>query len=149
MDETEAKKLKPGAAFLLLERFVSFESPGQARNAEGLQAGRFFDAEERDPSHSVVQLLKGNEHWIVDNRESQLYFFIWKWLQGDCPPPRCAAEKEDGFIFQSDREGAYCRQVHACLDFDGCSNRRDENSPYCARHLCVFADVNAANGEAC
>lgn len=66
--------------------------------------------------NAVIRLISaledGNEHWI-STTGSRPHFLLYHFLDGGNPPPRCAANNEDGCVFAANEVGAYCIQAHA------------------------------------
>lgn len=89
----------------------------------------------RDLLTSVMDLGKGVEHWS-DNGICRVSFLIKRWLTGAVPPPRCAADREDGCVMASNAEGAYCSELHDCKHPSGCVHRRVEGFVLCEGHRC-------------
>lgn len=96
---------------------------------------------------SVIEAISGicinMEHWIPVG-SCRVKFLLRQWLLGVEPPPRCAAFKEDGCVFQSNAPGAYCEALHKCL-YPGCRARRVRGK-YCNDHTCTFI---GNDGELC
>ena len=78
------------------------------------------------------------EHW-AHTGPSRKAFLLGKWLFGATPPPRCAANEEEGrCLMRSPAPGSYCKEFHACLSKTGCNRRRTEDAQLCGTHRCIY-----------
>ena len=96
-----------------------------------------FENLNKDILDLIMGLSKDLDYWKTPENQSKVYFFIFWWLKGDVPPPRCSALLDGQLqcLNEAAKSAIYCHLLHSCQS-NSCQNQREQHSKFCRQHNC-------------